>query len=329
MGSDLLNDASENSRPITISVVIPVYNGAMTIEPLVDTLVDGLALYNLQVVLVNDGSKDNSHQVCEKIFHKYPNVVTYLRLARNFGEHNAVMAGLRHATGDYAVIMDDDFQNPPEEVNRLVQEASRGDFDVVYSFYEEKKHNWFRNLGSTFNGWVAHFMLNKPKGLYLSSFKCLNRFLIREIVKYDAPFPYIDGLILSLTDNIGTVRVRHNERSQGRSGYTLRKLVRLWLSMFVNFSIMPLRLSLIMGFLASLLAVGMAVSVVVEKILNPGIQVGWASLAFLILLFAGLQLCILGLMGEYIGRTLLNSNRLPQFVVRSKSEPDRTHDGTE
>ena len=243
-----MNDASENSRPITISVVIPVYNGAMTIEPLVDTLVDGLAPYNLQVVLVNDGSKDNSHQVCEEIFHKYPNVVTYLRLARNFGEHNAVMAGLRHATGDYAVIMDDDFQNPPEEVTRLVQEAARGDFDVVYSFYDEKKHNWFRNLGSTFNGWVAHFMLNKPKGLYLSSFKCLNRFLIREIVKYDAPFPYIDGLILSLTDNIGTVRVRHNERSQGRSGYTFRKLVRLWLSMFVNFSIMPLRLSLIMGF---------------------------------------------------------------------------------
>ena len=199
-------------------------------------------------MLVNDGSKDNSHQVCEEIFHKYPNVVTYLRLARNFGEHNAVMAGLRHAVGDYAVIMDDDFQNPPEEVTRLVQEAERGDFDVVYSFYDEKKHNWFRNLGSTFNGWVAHFMLNKPKGLYLSSFKCLNRFLIREIVKYDAPFPYIDGLILSLTDNIGTVRVRHNERSQGRSGYTFRKLVRLWLSMFVNFSIMPLRLSLIMGF---------------------------------------------------------------------------------
>jgi glycosyltransferase involved in cell wall biosynthesis len=320
--SELLNDFNENSRSATISVVIPVYNGAMTIGPLVDTLVTGLAPYNLQVVLVNDGSKDNSHKVCEEIFHKYSTVVTYLRLARNFGEHNAVMAGLRHASGDYAVIMDDDFQNPPEEVISLVQEAARGDFDVVYSYYEEKKHHWLRNIGSTFNGWVAHFMLNKPKGLYLSSFKCLNRFLMQEVVKYDVPFPYIDGLILSLTDNIGRVRVRHNERIQGKSGYTFRKLVRLWLSMFVNFSIMPLRLSLIMGFVASLLALGMAVSVVLEKILNPGIQVGWASLAFLILLFAGVQLCILGLMGEYIGRTLLNSNRLPQFVVRSTCEPE-------
>ncbi len=324
-----MNDANKNNRSATISVVIPVYNGAMTIGPLVDTLVADLPPYKLQVVLVNDGSKDNSHQVCGQLFHKYPDVVTYLRLARNFGEHNAVMAGLRHATGDYAVIMDDDFQNPPGEVISLVQEAERGDFDVVYSYYEEKKHHWLRNVGSTFNGWVAHFMLNKPKDLYLSSFKCLNRFLMKEVVKYDAPFPYIDGLILSLTDNIGKVRVRHNERIHGKSGYTFRKLVRLWLSMFVNFSIMPLRLSLIMGFVASLLAVGMAVSVVVEKILNPGIQVGWASLAFLILLFAGVQLCILGLMGEYIGRTLLNSNRLPQFVVRSTFGPDHPHDRRE
>jgi undecaprenyl-phosphate 4-deoxy-4-formamido-L-arabinose transferase len=301
----------------------------MTIGPLVDKLVAALGPHNLQIVLVNDGSKDNSHQVCQEIFCRHPEVVTYLRLARNFGEHNAVMAGLRHAVGDYTVIMDDDFQNPPEEAINLVQEAERGDFDVVYSFYEEKKHNWLRNIGSKFNGWVAHFMLNKPRGLYLSSFKCLNSFLVKEIIKYDAPFPYIDGLILSLTDNIGKARVRHDERTRGRSGYTLRKLIRLWLSMFVNFSIMPLRLSLLMGFVASILALGMAVSVVLEKILNPGIQVGWASLAFLILLFAGIQLCILGLMGEYIGRTLLNSNRLPQFVVRSTSEPDRPHGNTE
>jgi glycosyltransferase involved in cell wall biosynthesis len=324
-----LNDANKYVRSAAISVVIPVYNGASTIGPLVDTLVAGLAPYKLQVVLVNDGSKDNSHQVCEELFHKYPDIVTYLRLARNFGEHNAVMAGLRHSRGDYTVIMDDDFQNPPEEVISLVQEAERGDFDVVYSYYEQKRHHWLRNIGSTFNGWVAHFMLNKPKGLYLSSFKCLNRFLTKEVVKYDAPLPYIDGVILSLTDNIGTVRVHHNERVHGKSGYTFRKLVRLWLSMFVNFSIMPLRLSLIMGFVASLLALGMAVEVVLEKLLNPGIQVGWASLAFLILLFAGVQLCILGLMGEYIGRTLLNSNRLPQFVVRSTFENDQQDDRTE
>ncbi|MGB6063281.1 MAG: glycosyltransferase family 2 protein [Desulfomonilaceae bacterium] len=309
-------------------MVVPVFNGASTIGPLVDTLVEGLTPNNLQIVLVNDGSKDNSHQVCEEIFCKYPKVVTYVRLARNFGEHNAVMAGLRHAAGDYVVIMDDDFQNPPEEVVLLVLEAERGDFDVVYSYYDEKKHHWLRNLGSRFNGWVARFMLNKPRDLYLSSFKCLNRFLAKEIVKYDAPFPYIDGLILSLTDNIGKVRVRHNERTQGKSGYTFRKLVRLWLSMFVNFSVMPLRLSLLMGFLASILALGMAVEVVLEKILNPGITVGWASLAFLILFFAGVQLCILGLMGEYVGRTLLNSNRLPQFVIRSTSQSDHSHDST-
>jgi len=305
-----------------VSVVIPVYNGAKSIGPLVDRLIDELTGTDLQVVQVNDGSPDNSHEVCSDIFHKHPEKVRYVNLARNFGEHNAVMAGLTHCDGDYAVIMDDDFQNPPEEVMRLVQEAERGGFDVVYSYYQEKRHHWLRNLGSDLNGWMANFMLDKPRDLYLSSFKCLNRFLIDEITKYQGPSPYIDGLILRCTDKIGKALVRHEERQEGRSGYTARKLIRLSLSMFVGFSVMPLRVSFLLGVAVSLAGAIMAVLVVVEKLLQPDLSAGWASLALLILLFSGLQLCILGLMGEYIGRTLLNANRQPQFVVRSVLQRD-------
>jgi undecaprenyl-phosphate 4-deoxy-4-formamido-L-arabinose transferase len=310
-----------------ISIVIPVYNGANTIGPLTDRLIEGLGDHQVQIVLVNDGSRDNSHDACLRIFEKYPSFVTYLQLSRNFGEHNAVMAGLNHATGDYVVIMDDDFQNPPEEVLRLVEEAERNDWDVVYTYYDEKQHSFLRNIGSAFNGWMANFMLNKPKDLYLSSFKCLSRFLVREIIKYEGPSPYIDGLVLSLTDNIGRIKVRHDRRAEGRSNYTVQKLIMLWLSMFVNFSVMPLRVSFFVGVIVSIAAGILAVSAVVEKLLHPDLPPGWASLAALILLFSGLQLCVLGLVGEYVGRALLNTNRLPQYVIRSTLKEKGRDDG--
>jgi undecaprenyl-phosphate 4-deoxy-4-formamido-L-arabinose transferase len=299
-----------------ISIVIPVYNGAATIGPLVDRLVEELGIYSLQVVLVNDGSPDNSDEVCRGIHARYPEAVTYVKLARNFGEHNAVMAGLHHARGDYTVIMDDDFQNPPEEVARLIECACTGGYDIVYTYYPRKRHHWFRNFGSRLNDFVANFLLDKPRDLYLSSFKCLSRFTVQEILKYGGPFPYIDGLALRSTRNIGRLQVRHEPRREGRSNYTLRRLVRLWLNMFINFSVMPLRVSTVMGFAFSLVGFLLGVWVVVEKLLRPEIQVGYASLVVAIALFSGVQLVMLGVVGEYLGRLFLTNNQTPQFVVR-------------
>jgi undecaprenyl-phosphate 4-deoxy-4-formamido-L-arabinose transferase len=299
-----------------ITIVIPVYKGESTIGPLVDRLTAVLNTHALQIVLVNDGSPDNSDKVCRSLWQRDPAIITYVKLAKNFGEHNAVMAGLRHARGDYAVIMDDDFQNPPEEVTRLIDHACSNDYDVVYTFYARKHHHWFRNLGSRFNDWVATFMLNKPRDLYLSSFKCLSRFVVGEIIKYTGPYPYLDGLALRATRNIGTIEVRHEPRREGQSGYTLRKLVRLWLNMFVNFSVMPLRVSTLMGLLASGVGFVMGLWVIVEKILDPTIQAGWSSVIVAIFVFSGVQLMMLGLAGEYLGRLFLSSNQTPQYVVR-------------
>ncbi|MFW6114379.1 MAG: glycosyltransferase family 2 protein [bacterium] len=313
-----------------LSTVIPVYNGAATIVPLVDELVHALEQHydSFQIVLVNDGSPDNSHERALECVSRYPNIVTYIRLARNFGEHNAVMCGLRHANGDCVAIIDDDFQTPPSEIKRLVNKLEQG-FDVVYSRYETKHHAWYRNLGSRFNGWIATRTLSKPRHLYLSSFKVLSRFLVEAITQYEDPYPYIDALILSSTDAIGSEACRHAATRRGHSNYTLRRLVRLWLNM-CPFSLLPLRISTYLGFATSALALTMAlfftISHAVGGILDrQPIPPGWASVIVSVTFFSGLQLSVLGMIGEYLGRVYMTQNKYPQFVIRQlvQEDPER------
>ena len=230
------------------------------------------------------------------------------------------MAGLNQVTGDYTVIMDDDFQNPISEVIKLANAALGNEHDVVYTFYETKKHSFIRNLGSWFNDKMANLMLKKPKTLYLSSFKILNKFLVNEIIKYESPFPYIDGLILQITDKIGKLEVKHNERQEGQSGYTARKLISLWLNMFTNFSILPLRLSIILGLIFASIGFVLGIYSVIEKFLDPAMPVGFASILVVISIFGGIQLIMLGMAGEYIGRIFLSQNNKPQYTIRKKYE---------
>ena len=205
-----------------ISIAIPVYNSEDTINNLIEKLIENISsIYNLEIILVNDNSKDNSENVCLSLYKKYPTIVKYYSLSKNVGEHNTVMAALNQSTGDYVIIMDDDFQNPVSEVIKLIDFISNNSYDVVYTYYSHKKHSFFRNLGSKFNDKMANIMLKKPKKLYLSSFKGINKFLTNEIIKYDLPYPYIDGLILRTTDNIGKIQVKHAERKTGKSQYTI------------------------------------------------------------------------------------------------------------
>lgn len=304
-----------------VSVLVPVYNSEQTIGRLIDVAIETLQPHydQLEVVLVNDGSVDRSDQVIREAVDRYQGIVKYVRLARNFGEHSAVMCGLLHVTGDCVAIIDDDFQNPPGQIIRLVDKLREG-YDVVYSYYDRKHHGLIRNLGSAFNDWVATRMLGKPKGLYLSSFKVLNRLLVESMIQYDGPYPYVDGLILRSTASIGRQVCKHVPREVGRSGYTFRRLVRLWLNMFTGFSIIPLRIASMLGLLMSgagfLLAIFFVVSWVMGGIFRQDIPPGWASTILAITIFAGLQLCVLGMIGEYLGRMLLTMNRAPQFVVR-------------
>lgn len=228
------------NKTILISIVIPVYNSEKTISKLVDQLVGKLEQkYDLEIILVNDCSTDNSEQVCLSIFKKYSKMVRFFSLAENVGEHNAVLAGLNKARGDYAVIMDDDFQNPVGDTVRLIDTAVKNNFDVIYTFCEKSQRPLHRRLGSWFANKTADIILKKPAGLYLSSFKIINRFTIDKIVKYYLPFTYIDGLILQATGNIGKIRVQEHKRMTGKSGYSLKKLFSLWLNMVFGFSALP------------------------------------------------------------------------------------------
>jgi glycosyltransferase involved in cell wall biosynthesis len=300
---------------LALSIVIPVYNGARSIADLVRALENLSIASGHEIVLVNDGSADNSLGVCHALFDKARVPMTLVSLARNYGEHNAVMAGLRYARGAHIITMDDDLQNPPEEVQRLLAFAQRNGKEVIYTYYHDKRHAVWRNIASRSTNRVADFVLDKPRGLYLSSFRCMTAFVAREIIRYEGPFPYVDGLILQVTHDIDRLPVGHLPRATGRSNYTVRRLLRLWMNMFVNFSVMPLRVSTVTGFVLSALgAVGVAMALGEALLSSP--PPGWASLMAAVLLLSGVQLLILGIIGEYLGRLYLTVNQRPQSVVK-------------
>ncbi len=298
-----------------LSVVIPVYNGAQSIPTLVTALSNLDVLGGLEIILVNDCSPDNSLAVCRELCLQNSVALTIVNLARNFGEHNAVMAGYAHARGEYIINMDDDLQNPPEEVINLWQFAQKNNFDVVYTHYEDKQHDSWRNLGSRFTNWCADHVIDKPKGLYLSSFRCVNSFMAKKIIDHSGPFPYIDGLIFQITQNVGQLGVNHLPRSEGESNYTLIRLLRLFMSMLLNFSVLPLRIGTLTGAIFAGVGVVTLLFVLVEALLTNTPR-GWASMMAGMLLLAGVQLMILGIMGEYMGRLFLTINKKPQYIIR-------------
>ncbi|BCG46158.1 Glycosyl transferase, family 2 [Citrifermentans bremense] len=302
-----------------ISIVIPVYNAEKTIAALCRALVCELSKnYRLDIVLVNDSSRDDTASVCRGLCEEFPLTVTYISLSRNFGEHNAVMAGLNHSCGEYVVVMDDDFQNPPEEVPKLLAEIEKG-YDVVYCQYSKKSDSWYRNLGSYLNGTLARVTLDKPANLYLSSFKAMNRFLVDHLVVHRSPNVYLDALILRTTRNIGTVEVRHDLRREGRSGYTMKKLVDLWGNVFVSYSLIPLRLVAAAGALLTCLGLYSVCDMLVRgwlPMLNDPSDL--EEMSSITMFFRGVQLLATGVVGEYVGRIYLKLNQEPQFIVREK-----------
>jgi len=303
--------------PPALSFVIPLYYSAETIVPLVKAIEALEVEGGHEIVLVNDGSRDATAGLCRGLIRDARVPITVVSHARNYGEHNAVLTGYRHARGAHVVNLDDDGQNPPAEALRLWRQACAQGLDVVYGHYADKKHSVWRNFGSWFTNRLTDLVLDKPPGFYLSSFRCVNAFVAREVARHAGPYPYVDGLILQVTQNIGAIEVQHDERATGESGYTLRRLVRLWASTFVNFSVMPLRLATLLGLLmATGGLVGLA-AVFYLRYSHQGPDYGWGTLMGALLVFSGTQLVMLGLIGEYLGRMFLTINGRPQSTVRT------------
>lgn len=293
-----------------LSVVIPVYKGEKSIAKLVEKLQDELKKYDFEIILVNDGSPDKSEQVCFELKEKYQNL-QFISLRKNFGEFNAVICGLNHVNGKYAVIIDDDFQNPPSEIIKLLNTAETGNYDVVYSFYAEKKHHFFRNLGSWVVNRITTWLIHKPSDLYLSSFKLISKEVISEIIKYKGPYPYIDALIFRTTNNVGRVQVIHNERAEGESNYTLKKLVRLFIIIVFGYSTLPIRFVQATGIFLIFLSLILTFLYLINIIADWQIP--------MLIFFGGIQLSSIGIIGEYIGKLFLTQNGTPQFVEKYNS----------
>ena len=308
-----------------LSFVIPLYNSAGTIQPLVRQIAALRIEGGHEIVLVNDGSSDGTWAACGELLGEVAVPITLVDHARNFGEHNAVLTGYRHARGAYVVNLDDDGQNPPAEAVRLWEHARHEGLDVVFGHYATKEHSPWRNFGSWLTNRMADWMLDKPRGLYLSSFRCVSALAARTAAEHTGPYPYIDGLLLQVTQRIGALEVSHEARHAGHSGYTLRRLLRLWLSTFVNFSVMPLRLATVLGLIMAALGLAGLGVVVYWWLMNRGPAFGWGSLMAALLVFSGTQLVILGLLGEYVGRMFLTVNRRPQSVVREVVRWDISH----
>lgn len=298
-----------------LSVVIPVYNSETTIAPLVSRLHDCLTGMAFEVVLVNDGSADRSESVCRELAIVY-DTVEFISLRRNFGEFNAVLCGLNHAQGQFTVIIDDDFQNPPETILTLLKTAEAGQYDVVYSRYTEKKHTWVRNLGSRLVNTLTTYSLGKPSDLYLSSFKLIRREIVDEIIRYRGPYPYIDGLIFRVTRNVGSVLVQHHARAEGQSNYTPRKLISLFLNVFIGYSLWPIRGFTVLG--AGLFGLGLLAGFIwlAGWLAGAFSASGWGVVLWAFGTGLGLLLLFLGVLGEYLGKLFMAHSGLPPYVEK-------------
>jgi undecaprenyl-phosphate 4-deoxy-4-formamido-L-arabinose transferase len=300
-----------------LSIVIPVFNSAASLETLIEKIESSLnpANYSFEVIFIDDCSKDDSSLILNSIFKKHHNV-TVIELRKNFGQDNAIMAGLAYSSGAKIVIMDDDLQHNPSDIIALDKNLTQ-DVDVCYANFVVKKQAWFKNLGSNFNHFCANILLDKPKEIYLSPFKILDAGIKEEILKYKGPYPYIDGLIFLSTIRVKQIEAEHSFRLSGKGNYTLLKSIKVWLKLVTNFSILPLRLATLAGFIIAGIGFSLAIIFIVNYFYVSQIPEGWTSVAVLILCFGGIQLIAIGMIGEYLGRLFLLNNNKPQYIVRN------------
>lgn len=301
----------------TISFVIPCYNSEHTVSDVIERIIKTVkenGKYDYEIVCVNDYSADGTLQVLKKLAAENKKIKV-LSFSRNFGQHSALMAGFNYVTGDLVMCLDDDGQNPPEEMFKLIDKLQEG-YDLVSAKYAQKKHSLFRKFGTKVSFAMSNFLVGKPKDIDLNSFYVVRRFVVDEVINYKNAYPFVHGLILRVTRNMANVEIHHQERAEGHSGYNFKKLFGLWMNGFTAFSEKPLRLSTFAGMICALIGFVFGIYVVVRKILHPEVLAGYSSNMAVMLLIGGLLMFFLGLIGEYIGRIYICINNAPQFALK-------------
>ncbi len=302
-----------------VSFVIPCYRSEHTLPHVIAEIKEKMGTleqYEYDIFLINDCSPDGTFGVIQELCREHANIKG-IGFAKNFGQHAALMAGLRYSDGDYVVCLDDDGQTPADEVDKLLAKLDEG-CDAVYARYEHKQHSAFRNLGSRVNELMLRIMLNKPKDLYISSYFAVKRFVVEDMIRYENSYPYVIGLVLRATKNIANVTVAHREREEGNSGYTLKKLLSLWFNGFTAFSVKPLRIATTVGGTSAIVGFLYGVYTILKRFLNPNVPMGFSAMMSAIVFFGGMMMLMLGLIGEYIGRIYISLNNSPQYVIRER-----------
>lgn len=310
--------AAISAPELDISIVIPVYNSAATLEQLHArlTAVLGSLQRSYEIILVDDGSRDQSWAGLATLRTIDPVHVVAVQLMRNYGQHNALMCGLEMSRGEVVITMDDDLQNPPEEIPKMLAHIEQNPLDLVYGCPSRRNHASWRNLGSTI---VWHFyrtVFRNP--VTPTPFRAMRHQLAHSVMFYDLNFTYIDGLLAWCTSRIGAVEVEHHARAEGRSNYSVSKLLVLALNLYTNFSLLPLQLVSVMGLLTAFSGFVLGAYYVLQYLVSNILVPGFASTIIAVLILGGVQLLALGVIGEYVGRLHLNVNRKPQFVVRQR-----------
>ena len=308
-----------------ISFVVPCYGSELTLSAVVEGIHSAMLdrkISDYEIVLVSDASPDDVFNVITKLA-KNDQRVQGAELSRNFGQHAALMAGYRMTSGDIVVSMDDDGQTPPEEIHKLLDAINQG-YDVVYAQYPKTKQSMFRRFGSRVNALMLEALMGKPKGLQATSFFAMRRYVADEVTRYVNSYPYIIGLVLRTTNRIGVVEVNHQPRTIGTSNYSMRKLLSLWLNGATAFSVKPLRVATILGLFSATSGLVAVLAIIVHRIFNPGVPVGWSSNMAVLLFVGGIILLVLGIMGEYMGRMYITQNAAPQYVIRSTACKNRS-----
>ncbi len=312
-----------------ISYVIPCYRSELTLTGVVDEIdrtMAGLNDYAYEIILVNDGSPDHTMDVIRDLCKKHENI-TGIGLAKNFGQHAALMAGFRHVTGDYVICLDDDGQTPADEAGKLIEQLDAGR-DVVYARYQNKKHSLFRNFGSWVNSTMTMLVLGKPRELFISSYFGAKRFIIDDVIRYENCYPYVIALVLRATKNISNVDVHHRERAVGISGYTFRTLMKLWFNGLTASSMSPIRLATMVGGFCAAAGFLYGIYTIIKKFLVPDVPLGFSALMAAVTFLGGFIILILGFIGEYVGRIYVCLNSAPQYVIRDVigAQADQTNE---
>lgn len=300
-----------------LSIVIPCYQSEGTIENVIEKIIDTVkrdGRYDYEIICVNDYSQDHTFQILKKMAENPK--IKVIDFSKNFGQHAALMAGFHYVSGEIVICMDDDGQNPPEEMFKLIDKLEEG-FDLVSAKYSRKKHSLYRRIGTKISFGMSSYLIGKPKDIDLNSYYAFRRYIVDEVIKYTNPYPFVHGLILRITRNIANVEIEHRERERGQSGYNLRKLFSLWMNGFTAFSEKPLRIASLVGCICSFFGFLFGILIVIRKLIYPDIPTGYSSMMAVLLFLSGMIMLFLGLLGEYIGRIYISINNAPQYAIRN------------